>query len=151
MEQLAGQVVGVLVGYALDRGAQLAKEGGQAAVDLVERLFQKVLDRVRADPGQATDADGFEKNPEGYRAPMEDAVRAEVRRDAEFGEELASLLAAIQQVAPSALTIVVTGSGAAAAHGGVAAGQGGAAAGAGGTAWVGTGEGSPKPPDTPSS
>lgn len=138
MELLVSQVVGVLVGYAADRGAKLAAEGGRAAIDVAERMFRKVIDRLKGDPAQTTNADGFEANPQGYKTPVEDALRAQVEQDPAFGEELRGLLEALQKVAPSAVSLVVTGSGAAAAQGGVAAGQGGAAAGAGGNAWVGT-------------
>jgi hypothetical protein len=144
MELLVSQVMGVLVGYAADRGAKLAAEGGRAAIDVAERMLRKVIDRLKGDPAQATNAGGFEANPEGYKTPVEDALRVQVRQDPAFGDELAALLEALQKVAPGAVSLVVTGSGAAAAHGGVAAGQGGAAAGAGGSAWVGT----PSPPPT---
>ena len=147
MELIVSQVVGVLAAYAADRGAQLAKEGGKAAVDAAERLFRKVIDRLRADPAEAKNAERFETNPEGYRAPIEDALRAKVEQDPAFGDELGQLLEALKQQAPATVSLVVTGSGAAAAYGGVAAGQGGAAAGASGTASVGTPTPPPKGPD----
>jgi hypothetical protein len=149
MEALVGQVVGVLVGYAADRGAKLAAEGGRAAVDIAERMLRKVIDRLKADPAQASNADGFEANPEGYKTPVEDALRREANGDPAFASELQALIEALQKVAPGSVSLVVTGSGAAAAQGGVAAGQGGAAAGAGGTASVGTSPPPTGPSDDP--
>ena len=42
----------MLVSYAADKGAKLAIEGGQAAIDAAQALFHKVIDRLKGDPAQ---------------------------------------------------------------------------------------------------
>ncbi len=124
MDPLVAQVVGVLVAYAADEGAALAKEGGKAAIDAAGRLFSKVIDRLKGDPATARTADGFEQDPEGYRAPVRDALAEQVAADPAFAAELRALLEALKTQAPGTVSLVVTGSGSAASHGGVAGGAG---------------------------
>jgi hypothetical protein len=143
MDPLVGQVVGVLVGNAADKGAALAKEGGKAAIDAVGRLFSTVIGRLKGDPVTARTADGFEQDPEGYKVPVRDALADQVAADPAFAAELKALLDEVTGQAPGAVSLVVTGSGAAASHGGVAAGAGGIAI--GGQAQVGGPLPSPAP------
>jgi len=135
MDPLTSTIVTLLGKYAVDKGASLLKEAGQAAAEAAGKLFQKVMDRLKADPTEAKNAERFEQNPEGYQAPIADAVDEKVKSDPDFAAELKALLAEFEQ-AKSAASVAATsaGSGAAAAGGGVAAGEGGIAAGAGAAA-----------------
>ncbi len=97
MDPLTQQVVDVIAKYALDKGVTLAKEAGQAAVDAAAKLFRKVIDRLKQDPAEAKNAERFEKNPEGYKAPVTDALGEKMQADAAFADELRALFAEFKQ------------------------------------------------------
>ena len=143
MDPLAAAISTILGKYAIDKGATLLKEAGNAAADKAAELFQKVMDRLKADPSEAKNAQRFEENPEGYRTVIADAVKDKLATDPNFAAEVKALVEQFTQVAgPAGASILNLGSGAIATQGGVAAGQGGAAAGPGGIAVVGTLSGS---------
>ena len=127
MDPLTTAVVTILGKYAVDKGASLLKEAGQAAADAAGKLFQKVMERLKADPAEARNAERFEKNPEAYQAPIADAVDEKVKSDADFAAQLKALLAEYEKAA--SVSITQTGSGAVATGGSVAAGAGGIAVG----------------------
>ena len=130
MDPLTSTVVTLLGKYAIDKGASLLKEAGQAAADAAGKLFQKVMDRLKADPAEAKNAERFEQNPEGYQAPVADAVDEKVKSDPDFAAQLQALLEEFDKAQKAAgVSIVNTGSGAVATQGGVAAGAGGVAVG----------------------
>jgi hypothetical protein len=150
MELVIANVVAVLGKYVIDKGAEFINEGKQAAADAARQLFDAVMDRLKADPAEAKNAERFETNPEGYKAPVNDAIVEEVKRDPAFGAQLEALLEQLTAAAPGTIQQIVSGSGAAAAQGSVAAGAGGAAAmGPGATAYVGTTPPPPRAPDGP--
>ncbi|HLF25603.1 MAG TPA: hypothetical protein VJG32_04655 [Anaerolineae bacterium] len=127
MDPLTTTVVSVLGKYAIDKGASLLKEAGQAAAAAAARLFQKVMERLKADPGEAKNAERFEKNPEAFKAPVEVALDEQVQADPDFAAQLKALLGEYEKAA--SVSIANTGSGAVATGGGVAAGAGGIAVG----------------------
>jgi hypothetical protein len=109
MDPLAEQIVDVLIRYAIDKGVSLAKEAGQAAVDVVVRLFRKVMDRLKQDPAEAKNAERFENNPTGYAAPIADAVDEALKADPNFAAELKALLSEYQQAVAQNVTHTGTG------------------------------------------
>jgi len=150
MDLVIANVVAVLGKYAIDKGAALINEGKQAAADAARQIYDAVMDRLKADPAEAKTAERFETDPDGYKAPVKDALTEAVQADPTFGDQLQSLLAQLEEAAPGTLQQIVSGSGAAAANSSVAAGAGGAAAmGAGATAYVGGTPPPPRPPDKP--
>jgi hypothetical protein len=150
MELVIANVVAVLGKYVIDKGAEFINEGKEAAADAARQLFDAVMDRLKSDPAGARNADGFEKNPEGYSAPVEDALKEEVKADPDFGVQLQALMDQLTAAAPGTIQQIVSGSGAAAAQDSVAAGAGGAAAmGAGATAYVGWTPPPARAPDEP--
>ncbi len=128
MDPLTTAVVTILGKYAVDKGAGLLKEAGQAAADAAGKLFQKVMERLKADPAEAKNAERFEKTPEAYQAPIADAVDEKVKSDPDFAAQLKALLEEFQKAAGTASTSIGdVGSGAVATQGSVAAGAGGVA------------------------
>ena len=109
MDPLTRQIVDVLTRYAIDKGATLAKEAGQAAVDVAARLFHKALDRLKQNPAEAKNTQRFENNPTGYAAPIADALDEAQKADPDFAAELRALLSEYRQVA--AVNVTHTGSG----------------------------------------
>ena len=99
MDPLTTSIVAVLSKYAVDKGATLLKEAGQAAVDAAARLFEKVIGKLKADPAEAKSAARFEQNPEGYQAPVADAVDEKLKTDPSFAAELKALLAEYEKAA----------------------------------------------------
>jgi len=128
IDPLTMLVVDVLGKYVIDEGATLLKEAGQSAVQAAAKLFEQVMNRLKADPAEAKNAERFEQNPEAYQAPMADALAEKVENDPDFAGLLAKLLEdykkAVQAVDRSSIKV---GSGAVAMQGGVAAGEGGVA------------------------
>jgi hypothetical protein len=129
IDPLTVLVVDVLGRYAVDKGASLLKEAGQAAAFAASRLFAIVLTRLKGDPADAKNAQRFEENPEGYRTPITDAIAEAMRADPDFGAQLSALLQEYQRAASSHASAVQMGSGVVATQGGIAAGEGGVAVG----------------------
>jgi hypothetical protein len=130
MDPLTTAIVTVLGKYAIDKGASLLKEAGKGVADAAGKLFDKVMQRLKADPAEAKNAERFEANPQGYEQPVADAVEEKMQADPAFAAELKALLDAFTAAQKTAgVTIVNTGSGAVAAQGGVASGAGGVAVG----------------------
>ena len=127
MDPLTLAISTILGKYAIDKGATLLKEAGQAAANAAGKLFEKVMQRLKADPAEAKNAEHFERNPEGYKIPISDAIDEKLKADPNLAAELRSLVEEFQRA--SGTTIINTGSGAVATHGGVAAGAGGVAVG----------------------
>jgi hypothetical protein len=92
MDPLTVAVTTILGKYAIDKGATLLKEAGKAAADAAGKLFQRVLDRLKADPAEAKNAERFEKDPQGYAKPIADAVADKVQSDPKFAAELQALV-----------------------------------------------------------
>jgi hypothetical protein len=137
MEPITTAIITILGKYAIDKGATLIKEAGQAAAEVAAKLFDKVLNRLKADPAEAKNAERFEQNPEGYKAPLADAVDDKLKTDPAFAAELKKLLEEFEQARSAAGF-----SGAIATQGSVAAGAAGAAASSGGVAVAGDVHGS---------
>jgi len=133
MDPIVTPIAIILAKYALDKGGELAKEGGPAALEKAKEMLGVVLERVgRKKPETAT---GFPQDPETYRRPLERALDAEVSADEEFAACLKGLLAEYEQAAQAHAAAMgpvyeakLEGSGA------IAQGPGAVAAGAGGVA-----------------
>lgn len=91
-DPLTATVIIVLGKYALDTGAQLAKEVGPAAVEKAAEMFKTALDYLRRKPDGAFVADKFEQNPTTYEKPLEQELTAAVQADSTFAAELKALL-----------------------------------------------------------
>lgn len=89
---LTMMVVNVLGKYAVDKGATLLKESGWAAVQAASRLCEFVLTQLKDDPADARNVERFEKNPQGYRVPITDAITDKAKSDPNFAAQLSSLL-----------------------------------------------------------
>jgi hypothetical protein len=99
MDPLTAGILTILGKYAIDAGATLAKEAGPAAKETAAALFGKVMGYLRKDPAGKAIADGYENNPQGYEAPMQDQVNKAVETDPEFKESLAKLVEAYEKEA----------------------------------------------------
>ncbi len=109
MDPLTQQVVDVIAKYALDKGATLAKEASQAAVEAAAKLLRKVIDRLKQDPAEAKNAERFENNPAGYKAPVADALDEQMKTDADFAAEVKALLSQYQRVVVTMISHSGTG------------------------------------------
>ena len=74
MDPLTVSVVTIISKYAIDAGKTLVQEAGPLARDTAEKLCALVLQHLRRKLEGRAIADGFEKNPDGYRAPVQDSV-----------------------------------------------------------------------------
>jgi hypothetical protein len=97
MDPLSAAIITILGKYAIDAGVTLVKEAGPAAKETAARLFGKVLHYLRQKPGSQAIADGYEKNPAGYEAPMQDQVETALAADANFKEELQALVTQFEE------------------------------------------------------
>lgn len=91
-DPLTATIIIVLGKYALDKGAQLAKEVGPAAVEKAAEMFKLALDKLRGDPKGEVLADGFEEDPATYEKPVEKKLDEAIQQDAAFKAKLAALL-----------------------------------------------------------
>lgn len=98
-DPLTATVIIVLGKYALDKGAQLVKEVGPAAVEKAGEMFKLVLDKIRNTPGGEWVAGEFEKDPNTYEKPVEKKLDEAIQQDAAFKAKLAELLTQYQHVA----------------------------------------------------
>ena len=117
MDPLTTTITTILGKYAIDKGATLIKEAGQTAANVAAKLFEKVIHRLRADPTEAKNADRFEQNPDGYKAPIADAIDEQMKTDPNFAAEIKQLLEEFERMRISVSTTTVTAS-----HGSVAVG-----------------------------
>ncbi len=108
MDPLTTAVVTILGKYAIDKGASLLKEAGKGVAEAAGRLFDKVMQRLKADPAEAKNAERFETNPQGYQQPVADAVEDKMKSDPAFAAELKALLEELKR-AESAAGIVISG------------------------------------------
>lgn len=115
MDPLTATIMTVLGKFALDKGATLAKEVGQAAVDAAGKLFAKIMDRLKADPGEAKNAERYEKDPKTFEAPVAAAIDDQIKADPNFAKELQQLVEQFKQAGGASLVasgITATASGA---------------------------------------
>jgi 3D (Asp-Asp-Asp) domain-containing protein len=128
IDPLTMMVVDVIGKYVIDKGATLLKEAGQAATQAAAQLFEQVMNRLKADPAEAKNAERFEQNPEGYQAVIADAVGEKMKSDPDF---TAQLVALVEDYKKAIVTVdtsnIKVDSGVVATQGGVAAGEGGVA------------------------
>ena len=97
MDPIAFSVVTVLGKYALDKGLELSRDVGPKALEMAEKMFGMVLERIgRKKPEMAAD---FSNDPEIYEKPMERAVATEVDADPDFKAKLGEMLSAYEAAA----------------------------------------------------
>lgn len=127
-DPITASVMIILGKYALDKGAELAKEAGPAAAKKAGELFKAALARLRRDPAGEIVAQEYEQDPPTYEKPVEKKLEAAVQADPAFAAQLQALLAdyeaAAQAHAVAAGTTyraTVKGSGAAAQGAGATA------------------------------
>ena len=101
MDPLTLAISTILGKYAIDKGATLLKEAGQAAANAAGKLFDKVMQHLKADPAEAKNAERFEQNPEGYKAPMADAIDEKLKADPNLAAELKSLVEEFERARPA--------------------------------------------------
>lgn len=112
MDPLTTMIMTVLGKYAIDKGAGLVQEAGKAVADAAGKLFTRVIDRLKADPGEAKNAARYEKDPKTFEAPVAAAVDEQLKADPNFAAELKVLLESFDQAQKAAgVSIVNTGSG----------------------------------------
>ncbi|NIO69122.1 MAG: hypothetical protein GTN71_08825 [Anaerolineae bacterium] len=133
MDPITTSIVIILGKYALDKGVELGKEVGPTALEKAKEMFGIVLEHVKGVAPRT--AQKFPENPEGYKAPLTDALDEAVQADADLAAKLKALLeeyeAAAKEHAAAMGTryqAILTGSGA------IAQGPGATAAGASGVA-----------------
>jgi hypothetical protein len=130
MDPMITPIVVILGKYALNKGAELAKEVGPKALETAKTMFQTVLERVgQKKPETAAE---FPNDPEAYQKPLEKALEAEVQTDPDLAAQLKALLQEYEEAAQAHAAAMgqtyqatVKGSGAVAQDHSVAAGEGG--------------------------
>ena len=98
----AERVVGYLVPYALDQGAELAKRLGKATVDRIGGWFDSLRDRWAGDDEASSTLDDFEKSPEANSDKLRDILAERLRTDEALTQSIEQLA---KDVGP---TVVVT-------------------------------------------
>jgi len=97
MDPIITPIVIILGKYALDKGVEMAKEVGPAALEKAKEMFGMVLERVGRKKSET--AAEFPEAPETYQKPLEQALDAEVAADAEFAARLKGMLAEYEEAA----------------------------------------------------
>jgi hypothetical protein len=83
VDPLTASITIILGKYALDKGAELAKEVGPTALEKAREIAVTALDRLRCNPADRVIADEFEKEPETYQKPLEKKLE-EAMKDPDF-------------------------------------------------------------------
>ena len=149
MELVVAEVVAILGKYVIDKGEGLLQDAGQAAADAARNLYDTVIARLKDDPATKVIAEGFEKKPDGYQQPVEDALQTKVDADPALAAQLQALMESLKQATPAPTwSILVSGSGAVAVDHSVAGGEGSTVATGGSVIMTGgTMSGSVAPPE----
>jgi len=90
MDPITTSIVIILGKYALDKGVELGKEVGPTALEKAKEMFGMVLEHVKGVAPRT--AQKFPENPEGYKAPLTDALDEAVQADADLAAKLKALL-----------------------------------------------------------
>lgn len=93
MDPIVASIVVILGKYALDKGAELAKEAGPTAKEYAGKLFDIALKRLRRTPKGEFVADNFEASPDTYAKPLESELAELAQADAQFAAQLEELAA----------------------------------------------------------
>lgn len=93
MDPITVGIVVVLGKYAIDKGAEIAPVIGKQALDVAERLFRFVVDRLSS-KGREEEviAKGFEKDPDVFEKPFAKILDEEMQSDAAFAAEVRRLV-----------------------------------------------------------
>jgi uncharacterized lipoprotein YddW (UPF0748 family) len=97
MDPIATAVATILGKYAIDKGATLVKEAGKSAAEAAGKLFERVMNRLKADPAEAKNAERFEKEPEKHQELIGEVLDEQLKSDPNFRAELQALLAELQK------------------------------------------------------
>lgn len=142
MDPLSASITIILGKYALDKGAELAKEAGPAALEKARDIVTTALGRLRKDPAGEFVAKGFEKSPQGYQEPLQEKLAEIIEADPDFAAKLETLLEAYETAAQEhAAATGATYQASLEGSGAIAQGEGAVAAGKGGVAVGGNVEG----------
>ncbi len=103
MDPLTTAIMTVLGKFAVDKGAGIAKEVGEAAAKAAGQLFDKVMGKLKDDQRFSWLTDLFEKDPKTYEAPVAKAVEEQVKTDSNFAAELDKLVEQFKQAGGTSL------------------------------------------------
>ena len=78
-EPITAAIVTILGKYVVDKGVELAKEVGPAAVAKAGELAKAAFARLRKEPKGQMVAEAFEEDPETYQRPLEKELEAAVQ------------------------------------------------------------------------
>jgi hypothetical protein len=103
MDPLTTAIMTVLGKFAVDKGAGIAKEVGDAAAKAAGQLFDKVMGKLKDDQRFSWLTDLFDKDPKTYEAPVAKAVEEQVKADPNFAAELDKLVEQFKQAGGASL------------------------------------------------
>lgn len=98
-DPITASIVVILGRYAIDKGAELAKEVGPKAAEKAGELLKTALDHLRRKPKGEVVADGFEEDPSTYEKPVEKELASAAEADPDFAAQLQALLAEYEEAA----------------------------------------------------
>lgn len=99
MDPVVAAIITIVGKYAVDKGAELAKEAGPKAVEIAGKLFNKISERFSKNPADAQNLEKFTEKPETYQAPVADALEEQLKDEA-FAKEVEQLLEQYRAAAP---------------------------------------------------
>ncbi len=108
MDPLTVAVTTILGKYAIDKGATLLKEAGKAAADLAGKLFQKVIDHLKADPAEAKNADRYEQDPTKHQELIGEVIDEKVKADPAFAGEMKTLVEAFERASGTSIMSIAS-------------------------------------------
>jgi hypothetical protein len=100
-DPITAAIVTILGKYVVDKGVELAKEVGPAAVGKAADLARVAFARLRKGPKGQMVAEGFEEDPATYQKPLEKELAAAAQADPDFAGELGALLAGYEEASGS--------------------------------------------------
>jgi hypothetical protein len=127
---LTSSVLVVLGQYALKQGTEIVTQVSKEGIILATELLERVRSHFKARAGEKAQKAlaNYRADPEDYQAVFEKYLKQELETNEAFRQEMTTFLERFQAAVPETeISVVVSGSGAAATQGGVAAGEGGVA------------------------
>jgi len=87
----------ILIPFVVKSAEPLASKLGEKAADKIENLYNTIKSKFSSDSNTAKNLEKFEKNPEGYKAVIEDNIKEKFDEDPSFKETILNLAKEIQK------------------------------------------------------
>lgn len=97
MDPISSTVASIVTGFLIKGAGTITETVGPAVADAARSIAQAVLDRLKADPGEARTVERYERDPANQQSAVEGAIADLVAADQAFAVQLEALVATYEQ------------------------------------------------------